>query len=352
LKVSVIIPFVNEWPSIVFTIRAVREQLEGNIDYEIICIDNYCEEVAKQGIKPDRAHDHYVLNKKILGLYDVNSELKEKATFNVSHISAQAKVNSSWLKYYRYTEKLSHWNAKNLGIKKATGDVFLFLDAHVVPSNLLLRNALEHFGFFLRDYLGEEITMHLPLSYHILENKRLMYKMVYEPEKGSLHYSFTSMINADSAFEVPCMSTCGMIIGRDLMESIGGWPEGMGIYGGGENYINYLLGILGVKKIIYPFGCLHHHGDRREYSYNWTDYHRNRMIATYIFGGHEMVEKYQVAIGNNKATEEMMYQAINLAYIHMENKMKNLDKKMSIEDFVTKWKNIRAIELFTGKRHV
>lgn len=356
-QVSVIIPFVSEWPQIAFTIRAVREQLEDARhheiinSYEIICIDNYCKEAFDQGVKTDRGGDHYVLNKKNLGLYGIDPEIRDKATFQTGHIMAQSQTNKSWLKCYKYEDKLSHWNAKNLGIRKATGDTLIFLDSHVVPSRGLLVEAL--FSYYqIKERFNEDITMHLPLSYHILEDKRLMYKMIYEPLKGNLHYSFTSMpMEIDRVVEVPCMSTCGMIVDRGLMLTINCWPKGMGIYGGGENYINYLFAILGVKKLLYHNGCLHHHGDRRSYSYNWTDYHCNRMIATYIFGGPEMVGRYQVAIGDNGNTEDMMRRSIKAGWDHIEE-MTRKRQEFSIGEFVEKWSDYRAIEYPSGRNYV
>ena len=350
MKVSVIMPFVNEWPQIAFTIRAVKEQLEGYCDYEIIAVDNYCQEVANQGQKPDRGHDHFVLNKQNLGLYNIPEEKRTKAAFQIGHIMAQSRVNGKWLKCYKFDSKLSHWNAKNLGVSKSTGDTLLFLDSHVVPSNGLLKNALNEFYIMYQEN-GHLQTMHLPLSYHILENKRLMYKLVYEPNNGVVHYSFTGMPIVKEVIEVPCMSTCGMIMRRSLFDKLNGWPDGLGIYGGGEHYMNFTCAILGVKKYVYPYGCLHHHGDRRNYSWNWTDYHRNRMIATGIFGGTKMLEKYEKALGGNNGTKTMMQQALMAIELHCQ-KMDCSGPFLDINQWVKEWEGHRAIGYNTGNHYV
>ncbi|GAI71255.1 unnamed protein product, partial [marine sediment metagenome] len=80
----------------------------------------------------------------------------------------------SWLKYMRYDERLSHWQAKDAGVWNSTGEILWFLDSHVIPSH--------NIAFGLRYYVNnyEELngTLHFPWTYHILESQRLIYKMV------------------------------------------------------------------------------------------------------------------------------------------------------------------------------
>jgi len=269
---SIIMPYVNEWPQVAFTIRSVAEELLGSkIDFEIIAVDNY----PKDGLPtpPDRAHYH----------------MDKKNQPCTSHIEAMAKKHK-WLSYCYYGEKLSHWNAKNAGVQKSSGRVLLFLDAHVVPE----RGALEC-AYHFYDTNEEVIdgTLHLPLAYHILENTRLIYKLFADPSQGVWHYKFKTFTgDGFMPFKVPCMSTCGMFMSRELYDYVGGWPSELGIYGGGENFMNFTLAILGKQKWIYPGGTLYHHGDKRGYSWNYDDYHRNRMIALYCHGGEGEIHKY------------------------------------------------------------
>ena len=321
LSVSVIMPYVNEWPQVAFTIRAVREELEGFCPYEIIMIDNFCPEVENQGQFPDRGHDSYMIEKKVYPFYNITDADKERAKFNPSHIKAQASL-LPWLSYQRYEKKLSHWNAKNIGVANSSGHLLLFLDAHVIPSNGSIR---WQYSLFKENLLLDENfwmnTIHLPLSYHIMESKRLAYKLIWEPEAGVAHYRFVTydkgfdvnqeLAIKDGLVELPCMSTCGMMMHRDLYDLLGGWPEGMGIYGGGENFINYTMSTIGAKKYLSKYGTLHHHGDKRGYSFYWDDYHRNRMIATAIYGGAEMLVRYQEALAgpDNEHTKDLMEEA-------------------------------------------
>ena len=45
---SIIIPYANEYPMVIFTIRALIEELKHKIDFEVIAIDNYCDELEQQ----------------------------------------------------------------------------------------------------------------------------------------------------------------------------------------------------------------------------------------------------------------------------------------------------------------
>jgi len=262
-QLSVIIPAVCEWPQIIFTIRSIHEELRGKISHEIICIDNWCDEVAKQGQKRDRGSEH---------------------------IREQAEIHG-WLTYLEYNKKLSHWQAKNYGVSKSSGKFIWFCDAHCSVGRDALYNMVTYYEKHHEELNG---TMHLPLTYHILEDRQLIYKLVANPKMGEYTYSFKSHDpkSYDKPFEVPVMSTCGMLMTRTLFNQIGWFPEELGIYGGGEQFVNTALAVIGKKKWIYPGNPLHHHGDKRGYSWNSYDYFRNRVIAAYISQGTDVAKRY------------------------------------------------------------
>ncbi len=260
-KLSVIIPYVNEWPQIVFTIRSIVEELADRVDFEIIVVDNFCDEVAKQGCTPDRSAAHF----------------------------REVEKGQSWLKFLTYDEKLSHWNAKRKAVEGSTGDILWFCDAHCMVG----RDALfKMFKYYEKNHQELNGSLHLPLTYAILEWHKLTYKPVIDVSKGIYHYSFTSYKTPCHGlpYNVKAMSTCGMMVTRELYDLVGGWPEELGIYGGGENFINYTLAVLGKHKWIMPGKPLHHHGDKRGYSFNGDDYLRNRCIASFMFGGYELAD--------------------------------------------------------------
>jgi hypothetical protein len=135
-------------------------------------------------------------------------------------------------------------------------------------------------------------TIALPLTYKILETRRLIYKLFIEAD-GTPHYKFTPLRILDKVHRVPAMSCCGAMIHRSILDDIGGtWPSGLGIYGGGENFFNFTLAVLGYRVNIFPFGSLHHHGDPRSYYWNYTDFTKNRAVANYIVGGIPYLERF------------------------------------------------------------
>ncbi len=312
-ELSVIIPFVNEWPLIAATVANIAEELRDRVDFEIIAIDNWCAQVAKQGRNPDRGHEHM-------------------------HTVAKG---HPWLKVLKYEEKLSHWQAKNLGVRESSGKFLFFCDAHCIVS----RDALACMLAYYREH-SEELngTLHLPLTYHLLEWRTLIYKLVARPEDGFFHYSFDQggykkrAAEANGAtFEVPCMSTCGMLMSREIYDELGGWPEGLGIYGGGENFINFTLAILGRKINIFPGPPLRHHGERRGYSYNWQDMQRNRLLATMMFGGVKHMRRFQKKMkGNAALAQRLGDQAVVLG--REQRDMIKTKQVIEIDDWVETWK--------------
>lgn len=272
MEISIIIPFCNEWPQVAFTIRNIAEELMDRADFEIIAVDNWCDELKAQGASPDRGHEH------ILSMSQGNE----------------------WLKVIAYDKKLSHWQAKNAGVEASTGKFLFFCDAHCIVARDALYNLYSTYRARHYDLNG---TLHLPLTYHILEWHKLIYKPVIDLQKGELHYSFTRYRDKEEPYRVACMSTCGMMIERTLYDDLGGWPSELGIYGGGENFLNYSLATLGKTVNIMPGGALHHHGDKRGYSYNYNDYTRNRVIANYLVGGREMATRF---IKNRKGSPDVL----------------------------------------------
>lgn len=305
-ELSIIIPFVNEFPQVLFTVRSIETELRDRVDFEIIAINNYCSEVQKQGMVEDKSFEALL---------------------------AAQKANPR-LKVLHYQDKLSHWQAKNMGVQASTGKFLCFCDAHCAVSRDSLVNMFEYYKEMHKELNG---TLHLPLTYKILENHKLIYKLVYNPEIAEVHYSFTGYREADMPhYQVPCMSTCGMLITRDLYNQLGGWPKELGIYGGGENFSNFTLAILGKTTNIFCGNPLHHHGEKRCYSWNYDNYTKNRIIATYMFGGEKMARKYAMhRKGNPNALKEILEGVLATCKPHREFIKKN--QVMTIEEWLGKW---------------
>jgi glycosyltransferase involved in cell wall biosynthesis len=338
IELSVIIPFCNEWPMITFTIRSVAEALLGqDIEFEILAVDNWCEEVESQNRVPDRGHDHKIdPDDKSLdyGMYESDPPGVELKTVK-SHIAAMANKHK-WLRYIRYDDKLSHWQAKNVGVAKSTGQFLWFVDAHVV----LGRGASGMFKYYRNNYEKLNGTIHLPWTYHILESQRLLYRMVVDEKKAIFHYSSKRYDkDFEDPFEVPVMTTCGMMMTRDIFNRLGGWPLELGIYGGGENFINYCSAVLGIKKWIWPFSTIHHLGDNRGYNWNYNNYHFNRAIAVYMHSGIDMAYKY---IENNVVggSRRKRIGALQLAADKLAKHRKMIERgeERYLYDWIAEWK--------------
>lgn len=304
-KLSIICPFVNEFPQLMFTVQAMAQDLIGRVDFELIAINNYCEEVKAQGREEDKGGET---------------------------IKACQRGNS-WLKYLEYKDKLSHWQSKNLGVKHSAGDILWFVDAHCA----IARNSLfDMFNYYVEHKDELNGSIHLPLTYKILEWHRLIYKLGGEPEKGDLHYSFTGYRDAEEPYEVPCMSTCGMMISRELYDYFGGWPVELGIYGGGENFINYTLAVLGKKKWIMPGGTLFHHGEKRGYHWNGDDMIRNRFIANYMFGGDKWLSLMRDNRKGKKIVLQSIYEDVKATCKEHREIIKSR-QAITIENWLDKW---------------
>lgn len=315
-KLSIVIPFCNEYPQILFTIQSIAQELRGRADFEIIAVNNYCDEVKKQGVKEDKGYEA---------------------------VLASASVNP-WLKVLHYKDKLSHWQAKNMGVQESFGKFLWFCDAHCMVSRSSLFKMFEYYRAMHDEIDG---SIHLPLTYKILESRKLIYKLVYNESIGEVHYSFTGYrpcgdsngaprYFADNYYEVPCMSTCGMMITKDLYNLLGGWPKELGIYGGGENFINFTLAILGKSKNIFCGEPLFHHGDKRGYSFNYDNYTKNRIIATYMFGGEKWARKY----AKHRKGSQVVIQKILNGVLHKCKDQREYIKSqqvISIEDWLKKW---------------
>ena len=356
-KLSIIIPFVNEWPQVIWTIQGLAQELLDKVDFEIIAINNWCKEVENQ-----KANNRD-LGKIIRSIESTPfilkrdepeyiSQLKQK--FGVMEDKGYAYLDNvsdgnKWLKVLHYDDKLSHWNAKKMGISHATGDTLFFCDAHC----LISKNAL--LDMFIT-YKNNDIngTFHLPLTYQIMEWRTLIYGLKDDRDKGRVGYRFSQLKathkfspipshsllteKADSfVMEVPCMSSCGMMITKDIYYKTGGWPSNLGIYGGGENFMNFVLSVLGYSKYIFGRKPLFHHGERRSYSYNYLDMEKNRMIATYLFGGKEWLTKY---VNPTRGDAGLLFEKSQdvLKENNEQRKFIGSHSKFTIDEWLDEWK--------------
>lgn len=316
MNISVIVPFINEYPQVIFTLQSIAQALKNKCDFEVIAIDNYCAEFEEQfeaGLK--RVTDPFGNDIPPVVKQWVE-ERRNRAKKGTASVKACERHNP-WLKYLNYDKKMSHWQAKNMGVANSEGEVLWFCDSHCVAPAYSVYEMFKVFTERL-DYC-QNGTMHLPLTYKILESRRLIYKLVFNWERAEIHYSFTKYRDATEPYEVPCMSTCGMMMTRELFDDLGGWPTELGIYGGGENFINFCLAVMGKRKWIYPGNPLYHHGDSRGYHWFYDDHVRNKCIAMYCYGGKDLTRRFMnTTKGRPEALNNIYEDVISKCSSHRE----------------------------------
>ena len=258
MDLSIIIPGCNEFPQHAFTVQNVITTLQyTDLKFEIKYIDN----MSDKGKPRD-------------------------------YLSGLGKP---WLETIYWDEKLSHWCAKNVGIEASTGKILLFMDANCLVDPDAIYNIYKYYTEHYDELNG---TLHMPIRYMLdRPGKNLVYKTHYERAKGIVHYSFRTHTEREKIHRVPSMSTCGMMMSREIMvDKLGMWPWEFGIYGGGENFINFTLGVLGYHVNIWPHNPIYHFAWKRGYSWNYDDWVRNRMLAIYMAGGIEWLDTFKDAL--------------------------------------------------------
>lgn len=345
---SIIIPFAGEYPQALFTVQAIAQSLLDKINFEIIVVDNFCKELEDQWtVAKERAakiiNEDLYKQTRLLTADDINNivnlvpNMSYKSSDSFAASCAAVKGNK-WLKYIKFSERLSHWECKRIACEEAKADTFLFIDAHCIPSyGIDKMYDCYHSPSVYEDHCHSEIgTFHMPLTYKILEWHKLIYKL--KIDKSFYGYSFTPAKECADPYEVPCMSTCGMMISRSIYEKVGGWPSGMFAYGGGENFMNFALAVTGHKKFIYPGVTLHHHGEKRDYHSTYDGTLFNRLLAHYLFGGKDLMESLgEESKGNQIVISEMIMGILENEDHLSHRKTITSNQKIDIKTWASAW---------------
>lgn len=334
MKLSIIMPFCGEYPQNIFTIMSIWNQLrDSGIDWELVAVNNWCDKVATQADYSYTCPDCKTARKITRAEANRYRPPYKRDDPGGARVKSYAAMHR-WLTYVEYTDKLSHWNAKNAGVSASTGDVLFFIDAHcaLVPGSLI-----EMFNYYSEHSSDLNGTLHMPIAYFLeRDGKALIYKLVAKPEISAYNYSFTRYHTSELPYRVPCMSTCGMMMTRALYNLLGGWPKELGIYGGGENFINFTLAVLGKTINIYPTRALHHYAEKRGYNWEFTDHKRNQIIATYMFGGPDRARMFSKHCKLDQQTaKKVVAGVIEVCADHRAHIEKN--QIMSIEEWYGKW---------------
>jgi glycosyltransferase involved in cell wall biosynthesis len=301
---SIIIPFLHEHPQLLFTLQSlICELRDTDVRHEFVLIDTA--QIPQS--------DHLEL--------DSPKYIQKKAIPNVKLL---------------HCDKESHWNAKNVGVEAADGDVLLFLDAHVVPS----RGSIEKMYYHFRNYAPPNSTLHLPIVYMLEDQSNaLVYELKLDLPQGIVDYRFCKY---QQQVEVPCMSTCGMMMAKDtLVNKYEMWPDQLGQYSGGEHFINFVGALLGIRKFISPYGYLYHYAAPRAYTLNYYDVYRNRAIATYLFGDIYLFSTYVNNLNNRlrgkispRLVKKILHEIPNIPELIQRKAVIDANKIIDLKDWL------------------
>jgi glycosyltransferase involved in cell wall biosynthesis len=332
MDLSIIIPFAGEYPQILYTVASIHEELrDRGIEYQIICIDNDCPEWRSQ-LEINAAPESDAFVNQI--------DVKENRSRSNIALSAVAK-HEPWLQVLTYSERLSHWQAKNVGVKATDSDYLWFCDAHcVVQRGQLYRM----FDFYRHNYHTLGGIIHFANSYKLLEGHGLGYKLVDEmDEKGFLGYTLSrNWSKRVGVIEVPCASSCGMMLSREIVNDLKNdqtgdlWPQRYS-YSGGEHFMNFAPVVMGYKHWLWLHGFLRHQGDKRDYHYTHWGMAWNRAAAVYVWGGEDMLIRYVETGGGVRPDKqkEMITQVVEHCQ-PWRDKVKDRTV-VDIQEWVSKW---------------
>ena len=292
-QLSVIITGHGEFPQSIFTIQSIIESLDDKISYELIYVDN--KSIREH---PDKVNVRGVLNDIFKTSKDETEILNRCEAFYAGmrakgdytgEILSTNKLGT--IKYIQFDDVLSHWEAKNVAMKHAEGDVLFFTDAHMIMPRTML---LDMYNAYINKYDELNGSLHLPIRGFLGENQSI-YKVRYNKPNGELHYVYTNQRDRKGIFKVPAMIGCSLMVSKKIFEDTGCYPKGLKIWGGGEHAYQFTQAVLGYNCNVYGDGYIYHWAGRsveRGYTYNMRDYLNNRAIALYIVAGEEWLRNW------------------------------------------------------------
>jgi glycosyltransferase involved in cell wall biosynthesis len=339
-EVSVIMPFCNEGPNVIFTAQSLVEELEGFCKYEIILIDNQSDWYINCSVKNE--------NMPLMEGRERPFPIRSRAFFQGPPGSKRdGSTINTWLfrqgiiKYLQYDVKQGHWNAKNHGIRNSKGKYLFFLDAHCIMKRDSVRNMVQ----FLRDNEDEKIGgVHAYINY-MLDSRSLEYRPQRDKFFGyqfCTHQSEEYSVDGKRKLRFPTepykvcvMSTCGMMSPRSVFEELGSWHPEFGIYSGGEGYINFKQSTCGYHHWIHPAAWCWHWAEKRGYQYWHKDFVRNEQIAAFVNGGEPAL---QFCIKGRKSTPSVLAIAEEVRQKCKEEREYIEGKQVeTLEDYFARW---------------
>ncbi len=239
---SIIIPCRNELSNLMFTLQNLYNEFNSSgIDYEIIVVLNQCS-----------ADDYDFLSNVWLCKREI-------------------------LKVVKYNDKPSCWQARNVGCNIAIGDYILFLDAHVLSKDKSLLLSFD----YKKTFKG---GLHYGINYFLDNPNLTLYQYNWQPDRFWGTWS-RKLPDVNNGYKIISSGIAGLMIDSEIFHEIGGFNESLGIYGGGESYIDLKIQMFGYDLRCNPSFQIYHLALKRNYAWNNNDFRRNFLIASYALGG-------------------------------------------------------------------
>ena len=268
--ISIVIPARQEHPQATFTLQVIWDILEDSgLDWETIIVDNMSNDKTATWAKKRWWEGR-------------GGRGPERHTI------------------IEYTEEGSCWQARNAGIQAAQGELIFLFDAHVVISQNLFARQIELFKS-----TPAAAVVYTPLVMMSDSKKHRAYGYKLGPDDDPIKQinnkfwgSWTRNKQSDDPYRIPMSGTAGIAIRKSYLDSLpgGGWPQGLSVYGGGEQYISLLTWMMGRECWIHPDTYMYHFADYRKYSNNGLEeggkstndaHHFNKCLVAYALGGDE-----------------------------------------------------------------
>ncbi len=191
-EISFIVPARNEEKALPDVLEGLARDLADHV-YEVIIVDDASEKVLSREIK----------------------------------IAGPVQI-------WRNTERLGVAKSANIGARKASGEILIFLDAHVLLSKGWVKKLLAHKDLLPVSVLGAAIQP--------LYDLKTFSKMVYSKQAdkipaGEIYYGYqvdgfpdpvirkNFKKESSGPFKVPYVSACSLIVSKELFLQIGGFEE-------------------------------------------------------------------------------------------------------------------------------
>ena len=254
LDLSLIIPIINEWPHIFYTVHSIMLDLaDENIDYEIIIVDNGSEPEEKEKLEP--LCEHYPIKLISYSPQAVMLSLRE-------------------------------------GIRKSKGKVVSFVGGHTLFSKNFFSKIISIIE------KGEAEGVYCPVSYGwswpLDRSHTKLYQYYLEPYCGDdgfgAGYSFKKL--DEQPYKVASQASLGFTFLKDSWFKIGEVNEGLTYAGGGwEKYFELKMWMFGLTLLLEPDIETIHFNSPRNYPPTPNYYaHRNSFITAHALGGEEYVK--------------------------------------------------------------